>query len=73
MQNINIRAMYKIIRRRVCRFILYATTGRITRFSILSEQIKAGNNSNKIKNEIRQILYTFCISTINSPKKFTII
>ena len=29
----------------------------LTRLSILLAQIKAGNNSNKLKNEIRQILY----------------
>ena len=31
--------------------------GLLTRLSILLAQIKAGNNSNKLKNEIRQILY----------------
>ena len=30
---------------------------RLTRLSILLAQIKAGNNSSKLKNEIRQILY----------------
>ena len=29
----------------------------LTRLAILLAQIKAGNNSNKLKNEIRQILY----------------
>ena len=29
----------------------------LTRLSILIAQIKAGNNSNKLKNDIRQILY----------------
>ena len=29
----------------------------LTRLTILLAQIKAGNNSNKLKNEIRQILY----------------
>ena len=29
----------------------------LTRLRILLAQIKAGNNSNKLKNEIRQILY----------------
>ena len=29
----------------------------LTRLSILLAQIKAGNNSNKLKNEIKQILY----------------
>ena len=29
----------------------------LTRLSILLAQIKVGNNSNKLKNEIRQILY----------------
>ena len=31
-----------------------------TRLPILLAQIKAGNNSNKLKNEIRQILYLLC-------------
>ena len=31
---------------------------RLTRLPILLAQIKAGNNSHKFKNEIRQILYT---------------
>ena len=31
----------------------------LTRFPILLAQIKAGNNSYKLKNEIRQILYLF--------------
>ena len=44
----------------------------LTRLPILLAQIKAGNNSYKLKNEIRQILY-FCISTIKSLKKFTTI
>ena len=30
----------------------------ITRLPILSAQIKAGNNSEKLKNEIRQIVYS---------------
>ena len=38
---------------------------------LLLAEIKAGNNSYKLKNEIRQILI-FCISTIKSPKNFTI-
>ena len=29
----------------------------LNRFPILLAQIQAGNNSNKLKNEIRQILY----------------
>ena len=31
----------------------------ITRLPILLEQLKAGNNSNKLKNEPRQIIYSF--------------
>ena len=48
----------------------------LTWLPILLSQIKAGNNSNKLKNEIRQILYLlyqhnnitkkFCNSLINS-------
>ena len=34
----------------------------ITRLPILSAQVKAGNNSNKLKNEIRQIVYSLCRS-----------
>ena len=32
------------------------------RLSILLAQIEAGNNSNKLKNETRQILYSLCRS-----------
>ena len=32
----------------------------LTRLSILLAQIKVGNDSNKLKNEIRQILYLLC-------------
>ena len=32
----------------------------LTRLPILFVQIKAGNNSNKLKNEIRKILYLLC-------------
>ena len=39
----------------------------LTRLPILLAQIKAENNSYKLKNEIRQILY-LCINTIKSPK-----
>ena len=42
----------------------------LTRLSILLAQVKAGNNSHKSKNEIRQILYFF-ISMIQSPETFT--
>ena len=35
---------------------------------LLLAQIKAGNNSYKSKNKVRQILY-ICINTIESPKK----
>ena len=34
----------------------------ITRLPILLAQLKAGNNSQKLKNEIRQILYSLCRS-----------
>ena len=45
----------------------------LTRLPILLlAQIKAGNNSYKLKNETRPILY-FCISTIKSLKKVTTI
>ena len=33
-----------------------------TRLPILLAQIKAGNNSQKLKNEIRQLLYSLCRS-----------
>ena len=42
----------------------------LTWLPILLSQIKAGNNSNKLKNEIRQILFIFCINTIISPRNF---
>ena len=44
----------------------------LTRIPILLAQIKAGNNSNKLKNEIRKILY-FCISIRKLLKMFTAI
>ena len=34
----------------------------LTRLSILLAQIKAGNNSQKLNNEIRQIIYSLCSS-----------
>ena len=34
----------------------------ITRLPILLAQLKAGNNSQKLKNDIRQFLYCFCRS-----------
>ena len=34
----------------------------LNRFPILLAQIEAGNNSNKLKNEARQILYSLCRS-----------
>ena len=37
--------------------IILTLTKLLARFSILLAQIKAGNNSYKLKNEIRQILY----------------
>ena len=39
-----------------------------TRHLVLLSQIKAGNNSSKLKNEIRKILI-FCISIMKSSKK----
>ena len=35
---------------------------------MLLAQITAGNNSDKLKNEIRQILYKSCITTKESRK-----
>ena len=34
----------------------------ITRLPILLAQLKAGNNSQKLKNEIRQVVYSLCRS-----------
>ena len=42
----------------------------LTRLPILLALIKAGNNSYKFKNEVRQMLY-LCIRIIKSPEKFT--
>ena len=42
----------------------------LTKLPISLAQIKAGNNSYKLENEIRK-LGIFCISTIKSLKKFT--
>ena len=42
-----------------------------TRLSILLAQIKAGNNSYKLKKQVKQILYLLLI--IKSPKNFTTI
>ena len=36
------------------------TLNKLTRLPILLAQIKAGNNSNKLKNKVRQILYLLC-------------
>ena len=41
----------------------------LTRLQILLAQIKAGNNSYKLKNEIRQKLYLLCICVSTSLKK----
>ena len=38
------------------------TPNKLTRLPILLVQIKAGNNSYKFKNEIRQILYLLFVS-----------
>ena len=43
----------------------------LTKLPTLLVEIKAGNNSHKLKNETRQILYNFCISIIKSREKFT--
>ena len=34
----------------------------LSRLSIAIAQLKAGNNSEKLKNEIRQLLYSLCRS-----------
>ena len=34
----------------------------LSRLPITSAQLKAGNNSEKLKNEIRQLLYSLCRS-----------
>ena len=34
----------------------------LSRLSITLAQLKAGNNSDKLKNEIRQMLYSLCRS-----------
>ena len=34
----------------------------LSRLAISSAQLKAGNNSKKLKNEIRQLLYSLCRS-----------
>ena len=44
----------------------------LTRVPILLAQIKAGNNSCKLKNDVRHILF-FCIDITKSPQKFIII
>ena len=44
----------------------------LIRLTVFLAQIKAGNNSYKLKNEIRQI-YIFCINTIKSLKRFATI
>ena len=36
----------------------------LSRFSILLAQIQAGNNSNKLKNELRQIIYSLYRSKV---------
>ena len=36
----------------------------LNRLPILLAQIQAGNNSNKLKNEMRQILYSLCRSKV---------
>ena len=41
----------------------------LSRLSITLAQLKVGNNSEKLKNEIRQLLY-FC--TVQKPYKTTI-
>ena len=39
---------------------IFTPSKLLTRLPILFVQIKAGNNSNKLKNEIRKILYPLC-------------
>ena len=41
----------------------------LARLPMLLAQIKAGNNSNKLRNEIRQVRY-YCINMIKSPRNF---
>ena len=41
----------------------------LTKLPVLLSQIKAGNNSNKLKNKIRQMVH-FCISIIKSRVYF---
>ena len=41
---------------------IMTTSQLITRLPILLTQKQAGNNSNKLKNEIRQIIYSLYIS-----------
>ena len=41
------------------------------RLPIVLAQVKAGNNSENLLNEIRQIIYS-CINENKSPKKYTI-
>ena len=43
----------------------------LTRLSILLAETKAGNNSYKLKNEIRQIVYVLYQRNNKSLKKFT--
>ena len=44
----------------------------LQRLPIALAQVKAGNNSESLLNEIRQKLFILCISQNKSPKKYTI-
>ena len=43
----------------------------LQRLPIALAQLKAGNNSESLLNEIRQIVYSFCICQNKSIKKYT--
>ena len=44
----------------------------LQRLLIALAQVKAGNNSNSLLNEIKQKLFILCINQNKSPKKYTI-
>ena len=48
-------------------------TQMLSRLPIFLAQLKAGNNSEKLKNEIRQLLYSFYKSRKITKKKYIII
>ena len=43
----------------------------LNRLPILLAQIKAGNNSNKLKNKAKQILYSLCMSEVLTKTVYT--